>query len=146
MSKFLWGPNRSWLLLRHSLRSSGKSPSLNIINTSDEIFKHLQPNDLAKLALTSRALYAAVQVTLYRRPQVKSYHALHLFVGSLNLASQYAVAVRGTKYKWWREDRPLSKDVSELDITIDPVQEGVRSGGRRPTTVLIAGMIKIVVA
>jgi hypothetical protein len=111
---------------------------------SDEVFKHLQPNDLAKLALTSRALYAAVQIPLYHRPQVKSYHAFNLFVRTLNQVAQYAV--RGTKWKWWQEDRPLSKDVSELGITIDPVQEGVRSGGQRPTTVLIGRLIKSVVA
>ncbi|KAI9770945.1 MAG: hypothetical protein M1840_002649 [Geoglossum simile] len=110
----------------------------------DDIFEYLQVKDLAKLALTSRALYAAVQIPLYHRPQIKSYYALTLFVRTLNQVSEYAV--RRARWKWWKEDRPLSKDVSELGITIDPVQEGVRNGGQRPTAVLIGRLINSVVA
>ncbi|KAI9781151.1 MAG: hypothetical protein M1839_006259 [Geoglossum umbratile] len=110
----------------------------------DDIFGYLQLKDLAKLALTSRALYAAVQTPLYHRPQIKSYHALTLFVRTLNQVADYAV--RRARWKWWKEDRPLSKDVSELGITIDAVQEGVRNRGQRPTAVLIGRLINTVVA
>jgi F-box-like len=111
---------------------------------SDDIFEYLQVKDLAKLALTSRALYAAVQTPLYHRPQIKSYYALTLFVRTLNQVSEYPF--RKAQWKWWKEDRPLSKDVSELGVTIDPVQEGVRNRGQRPTAVIIGRLIKNVVA
>lgn len=62
-----------------------------------------------------------------------------LFVRSLNQVSAYTSQV-----KWWQEERTFSKTVVTLDITIDSVQEGVRSGGHRPTAALIARMVSAV--
>lgn len=62
-----------------------------------------------------------------------------LFVRTLNQVSAYTY--QGKRWKWWKEERPPSKSIITLQVTIDPVQEDVRNGGNRPTAALIARLV-----
>lgn len=47
------------------------------------IFTYFDPSTLAKLALVSRALYAAVQEPLYSRPVIETYTKLKRFIRTI---------------------------------------------------------------
>ncbi|KAI9747236.1 MAG: hypothetical protein M1835_002174, partial [Candelina submexicana] len=99
---------------------------------------YLEVKTLAVLALGSRSLYAAVQTPLYRHPRIPSFSALSLFVRTLNQVSE--CSAKGKRWLWWRHERPLSKDVVDLHVTINST-DNVSQTGQRPLAIIISRLI-----
>ncbi|KAI9810338.1 MAG: hypothetical protein M1827_006305 [Pycnora praestabilis] len=120
---------------------NGKLTSFEELPTEliEEIFSYLQPGNLADLALTSRSLFIAVQTPLYRHARVPSFHALSLFVRTLNQVSAYNY--KGKRWQWRKEETPPGKTIVTLLVTIDSIAEAVRSGGLGPTAILVSRLI-----
>ena len=107
-----------------------------------QILGVLSPYDVTRVALSSRSLYSVCQSQLYRHPHLNSYHALVLFVRTIK-EIELGLAARA-QWRWWKEDQPLSKEVVDLAITIDPIEAALRNRGTRPTAVMISSMIKMI--